>query len=69
MQTYALSLGVGFVGAAGSVSVWSVGTQPNTTYNDGAGGQQPPKPYSSDFWQNSDWLAVKKWCTPSGLRT
>ena len=22
--------------------------------------QQPPNPYSSDFWQNSDWLAVKK---------
>ena len=31
--------------------------------------QQPPNPYSSDFSQNSDSLAVKKWCTPSGLRT
>src|SRR5262249_45101082 len=38
VQTYALSVGGGFVGVAGSVSVWSVGTQPTTTYNDGAGG-------------------------------
>ena len=28
----------GFVGVAGSVSVWTIGTQPVTTYNDAAGG-------------------------------
>ena len=32
-------------------------------------GQQPPKPYSSDFWQNSASLAVKKWRLLSPLRT
>ncbi|MFL5756907.1 MAG: hypothetical protein ACJ77N_11475, partial [Chloroflexota bacterium] len=31
VQTYALSLGVGFVGVAGSVSVWSVGSERTTT--------------------------------------
>ncbi len=38
VQTYALSIGGGFVGVAGSVSVWSIGTQPVTTYSDAAGG-------------------------------
>src|SRR3990172_5899872 len=38
VQTYALSVGGGFVGVAGSVSVWSVGTQSTTTYEDGADG-------------------------------
>src|SRR5262249_51739977 len=41
VQTYALSLGAGFVGVAGSVSVWSVGTEANSNYNDGAGGPEP----------------------------
>jgi hypothetical protein len=30
---------------------------------------QQPNPYSHFFWKNSSSLAVKKWCTPSGLRT
>ena len=30
---------------------------------------QQPKPYSHFLRKNSDSLAVKKWCTPSGLRT
>ena len=38
VQTYALSIGAGFVGVGGSVSVWTIGTQPVTTYNDAAGG-------------------------------
>src|SRR6185503_12317607 len=39
VQTYALSVGGGFVGAAGAVSVWSVGTQATTTYDDDGGGE------------------------------
>ena len=39
VQTYALSIGGGFVGAAGAVSVWSVGTQSTTTYDDDGGGE------------------------------
>ena len=31
--------------------------------------QPQPKPYSHAFAKNSDSLAVKKWCTLSGLRT
>src|SRR4029077_2610027 len=38
VQTYAVSIGGGFVGAAGSVSVWSIGTQSSSKYNDTAGG-------------------------------
>ncbi|HKT57060.1 MAG TPA: hypothetical protein VJR25_09840, partial [Microbacterium sp.] len=33
VQTYAVSVGGGFVGVAGAVSVWSVGTAPNATYS------------------------------------
>ncbi|HEY8830258.1 MAG TPA: hypothetical protein VIM83_06635, partial [Candidatus Limnocylindria bacterium] len=39
VQTYAVSIGGGFVGVAGSVSVWSVGEQSTTTYQDDGGGQ------------------------------
>ncbi len=38
VQTYAVSVGGGFVGVAGSVSVWTVGTAPTTTYQDGVAG-------------------------------
>ncbi|HET7465666.1 MAG TPA: hypothetical protein VFL29_03300, partial [Candidatus Dormibacteraeota bacterium] len=38
VQTYAVSIGGGFVGVAGAVSVWSVGTSPNASYSDDAGG-------------------------------
>src|SRR5439155_14211294 len=38
MQTYALSIGGGFVGVAASVSVWSVGRNATTTYQDDGGG-------------------------------
>ncbi len=38
VQTYALSVGGGFVGGAAAVSVWSVGTEANSTYNEAAGG-------------------------------
>ena len=41
VSTYAASVGGGFVGVAGSVNVWTVGTQPTTAYNDGAAG--PPR--------------------------
>ena len=37
VATYALSIGGGFVGVAGSVSVWTVGTQTTTTYTEGSG--------------------------------
>ncbi|HEY7816242.1 MAG TPA: carbohydrate-binding protein, partial [Nakamurella sp.] len=42
LQTYAVSIGVGVVGVAGSVSVWTVGTEPSggTTYNPDANGPQ-----------------------------
>ena len=36
VTTLALSVGGGIVGAAGSVSVWTVGTNVNTTYSDGS---------------------------------
>ncbi len=36
-QTFALSAAGGFVGVAVAVSVWSVGTQTNSTYHDGDG--------------------------------
>ncbi|MEA2197047.1 MAG: mucin9, partial [Solirubrobacteraceae bacterium] len=39
ITTFALSLGAGFVGVAGSVSVYTIGTQPTTSYNQAAGGQ------------------------------
>ncbi|HEY0805267.1 MAG TPA: hypothetical protein VGD84_09390, partial [Pseudonocardiaceae bacterium] len=39
IQTYAVSIGGGFVGVAGSVSVWSVGTAPTGSYNEGSYGQ------------------------------
>ncbi len=38
VQTYALSVGGGFVGGAAAVAVWSVGTEANSTYNQAAGG-------------------------------
>ena len=31
VKTFALSIGGGFVGVAGSVSVWTIGTQATTT--------------------------------------
>ena len=37
VQTYAISVGGGFVGVAGSVSVWTVGTQATTTYDESSG--------------------------------
>ena len=40
MQTYALSVGGGFVGVAASVTVWSVGEQSTTTYQDDGGGSK-----------------------------
>jgi hypothetical protein len=39
VQTYAISLGVGAVGVAGSVSVWSVGATPTTTYEESPEGE------------------------------
>ncbi|KAG1649189.1 hypothetical protein GQR58_029240 [Nymphon striatum] len=38
LQTFALSFGAGAVGVAGSVSVWGLGTEGTTTYEDDAGG-------------------------------
>src|SRR5439155_766611 len=38
VSTYAVSVGGGFVGVAGSVSVWTVGPQATKTYHDGAAG-------------------------------
>src|SRR5437773_6340295 len=38
VSTYAVSIGGGFVGVAGSVSVWTVGTQATTTYHDAPAG-------------------------------
>ncbi|MGN6127418.1 MAG: beta strand repeat-containing protein, partial [Humibacter sp.] len=38
ISSYALSVGVGAVGIAASVSVWTVGTDPTTSYNSGANG-------------------------------
>ncbi len=38
INTYAVSIGAGFVGAAGSVSVWTVGTTTNRSYNDADSG-------------------------------
>ena len=38
VSSYAVSVGGGFVGVAGSVSVWTVGTQPVKTYFDGGAG-------------------------------
>ena len=38
VSTYAVSVGGGFVGVAGSVSVWSIGTQATTTYHDAPAG-------------------------------
>ncbi|HEY3484077.1 MAG TPA: hypothetical protein VGK49_01780, partial [Ilumatobacteraceae bacterium] len=35
VSTYAVAVGAGFVGAAGSISVWSVGSKPTTSYNSG----------------------------------
>ena len=42
VQTYALSAAGGFVGVAIAVSVWSVGTQTNSNYQD-SGGAGPDK--------------------------
>ena len=36
-----MSLGAGFVGVAGSVSVWTVGTQPTQTYDDAGSSKSP----------------------------
>ena len=41
VRTIAISLGGGFVGAAGSVAVWTVGTQPTTTYSDQGSSKNP----------------------------
>ncbi|MFN2609691.1 MAG: hypothetical protein ABR507_02275, partial [Actinomycetota bacterium] len=38
IQTYAIAVAGGVVGAAGSISVWTIGTQPTSNYNDGVGG-------------------------------
>jgi hypothetical protein len=38
VSTYAVSIGGGFVGVAGSVSVWTIGTQSTTTYHDAPAG-------------------------------
>jgi hypothetical protein len=41
VQTIAIAFGAGFVGASGAVSVWTVGTESTSTYNQGAGGVNP----------------------------
>ncbi|MEX1357532.1 MAG: hypothetical protein WD981_02810, partial [Gaiellaceae bacterium] len=42
VQTYAFAIGGGFVGIAGAVSVWTVGTAPTTSYDANAGGTGGP---------------------------
>ena len=46
VKTFALSIGGGFVGVAGSVSVWTVGTQATTTY-EGSGSDGPAGPWDN----------------------
>ena len=46
VTTLALSIGGGFVGIAGSVSVWTVGTQATTTY-EGSGSDAPAPAWDS----------------------
>ena len=43
--------------------------QPDETCRAADHAQPQPKPYSQALAKNSDSLAVKKWCTLSGLRT
>ena len=38
VQSYAMSVGAGFVGAAGAVSVWSIGTKPTSSYSSDGNG-------------------------------
>src|SRR5205807_589558 len=38
VQTYAISIGGGFVGIGASLSIWTIGTQAVTSHNSGAGG-------------------------------
>ncbi len=38
IQSFAVGFGAGFVGVAGAVSVWTIGTQTVSTYNQAAGG-------------------------------
>ena len=49
VTTFAIGLAGGFVGVAGGVSVWTIGPQATSTYNEGAGGPdkgewQPARP-------------------------
>ena len=64
VQTYAISIGIGAVGVAGAVSVWTVGTQAVGTYDE-SGGQGTASPWSNTKadYRNGDLVTFNghKW--------
>ncbi|HEV8463176.1 MAG TPA: hypothetical protein VGQ38_20990, partial [Gaiellaceae bacterium] len=60
VRTIGLSLGAGFVGAAGSVAVWTVGTQATTTYSDEGNSKDPLSTDNGSATSNADNTATSK---------
>ena len=58
VRTIAISLGGGFVGAAGSVAVWTVGTVAATTYDDQGNTKQPLNPGGGNASSEADNTAT-----------
>ena len=54
VTTIAISVGAGFVGVAGSVSVWSVGAESGSRYADGTDGAEGPEGPGSKYKGNWD---------------
>ncbi|MDQ0612685.1 hypothetical protein QF046_000326 [Microbacterium sp. W4I4] len=67
VQSYAVSIGGGFVGVAGAVSVWSIGTAPTASYSSDAhgphrGAWSSTTPYASGdvvTYNSKTWIAKK----------
>jgi len=60
VRTIAVSLGVGFVGAAGSVAVWTVGTNATTTYSDEGNSKDPLSSGGNSSTSEADSTAMSK---------
>src|SRR5215203_4846896 len=70
VQTYAVSFGAGFVGVAGSVSVWSVGMQTTTTYQESPAGDNKGPWVSGTEYNAGDIVthAGKQWTAREDIR-
>ena len=63
VTTFAIGLAGGFVGVAGGVSVWTIGPQATSTYNEGAGGPDKGEWQSGTAYDKGD---VVTYCSGAG---